>query len=138
LLLVVALPVLAKAADKAQLTIETASGPVHYGIEMAEDDAARERGLMFRVELPPDHGMLFDFHDEQPVAFWMKNTLIPLDMLFIRADGRIANIRERTKPGDLSPQPSDGPVRAVLELAGGQAAARGIHPGDRVRHAIFP
>lgn len=129
---------LARPGDVSVVTIATASGPVRFTVELADDEASRERGLMFRVALPPDRGMLFDFFREQNVSFWMKNTLIPLDMIFIRADGTIANIAEQAKPGDLTPIPSDGPVRAVLEIAGGSAAAHGIRPGDRVHSEIFP
>jgi uncharacterized membrane protein (UPF0127 family) len=128
----------ARPGDISTVTIETASGPIRYTVEMADDDASRERGLMFRVSLPPDRGMLFDFFRERPESFWMRNTLIPLDIIFIRADGRIANVAAQAKPGDETPIPSDGPVRAVLEIAGGAAAAHGIRPGDRVRHEIFP
>ena len=131
-------PSLARPGDISVVTIETAAGPVRYTVELADDDPSRERGLMFRVSLPPDRGMLFDFFQERPESFWMKNTLIPLDIIFIRADGHIANIAEQAKPGDLTAIPSDGPVRAVLEIPGGAAAARGIRPGDRVRHQIFP
>lgn len=128
----------ARGADPGHLVIETASGARSFSVEIADTPRARELGLMFRTTLSPDAGMLFDFHDSEPVAFWMKNTLIPLDMLFIRADGRIANIRAMATPGDLTPIPSAGPVQAVLELAGGTAARLGIKAGDRVRHPIFP
>ena len=100
-------------------------------------DAERERGLMFRKELPEGHGMLFDFQRDQPVAFWMHNTYISLDMIFIRGDGRILRIAENAKP--LSDQliPSGGPVRAVLEVIAGTARKLGIAPGDRVAGSIF-
>ncbi len=108
-----------------------------FRVEMAITPEQRARGLMFRRQLAPDAGMLFDFLVPQQAAFWMKNTLIPLDMLFIAADGRIVNITERTVPHSLSMVPSAGPVRAVLELNGGTVARLGIRPGDRVIHAIF-
>ena len=82
--------------------------------------------------------MLFDFHDPRPVAFWMKNTLIPLDMIFIAADGRIINIAQNTRPYSLDPVPSAAPALAVLEIGGGLSAELGIEPGDRVLHRIFP
>jgi uncharacterized membrane protein (UPF0127 family) len=119
------------------LTIETAAGPRNFTVEIADNDLARERGLMFRTALAADRGMLFDFVEPQETAFWMKNTLIPLDMLFVRADGVIANIKADAKPGDLNPIPSDGPIRAVIEIAGGGAAKLGIKPGDHVKHPIF-
>jgi uncharacterized membrane protein (UPF0127 family) len=121
-----------------QLSIETAGGAQVFRVEVAADEAARERGLMFRKTLPPGSGMLFDFNPARPVAFWMKNTFIPLDMIFIGADGRILNIAERTVPQSLTPVPSEGSARAVLEIAGGAASRLGIRPGDRVRHRILP
>jgi Uncharacterized conserved protein len=92
---------------------------------------------MYRKELPEGRGMLFDFQREQEVSFWMQNTYIPLDMLFIRADGRILRIAENTEPLSTRMIPSGGPVRAVLEVIGGTARKLGIAPGDRVGHPIF-
>ena len=87
---------------------------------------------MNRSELAPDHGMIFPFDPPRDAAFWMKNTLIPLDMVFVRADGTIANIAENTVPLSLDAVPSEGPVKAVLEIAGGRAAELGIKAGDKV------
>jgi len=120
------------------LDIVTAQGPVRFNVAVADDEAEREKGLMWRSVLDEHEGMLFDFHRAEPVAFWMKNTLIPLDMIFIGADGRIVNIAENTRPYSLDPVPSAGPVLAVLEIGGGLSAEMGIKPGDRVRHRIFP
>jgi hypothetical protein len=92
---------------------------------------------MFRRELPEGQGMLFDFQFDQNVAFWMKNTYIPLDMLFIRSDGRILRIAENTEPLSERNIPSGGPVRAVLEVIGGTAKKLGIAAGDRVSGSIF-
>jgi len=92
---------------------------------------------MFRKELPEGRGMLFDFHHEQPVAFWMHNTYISLDMIFIRGDGRILRIAENAEPLSDRLIPSGGPVRAVLEVIAGTARKLGIEPGDRVDGAIF-
>jgi uncharacterized protein len=92
---------------------------------------------MFRQSLPADAGMLFDFGETRPVAFWMKNTLIPLDMLFIAADGGIADIHERAVPRSEATIEARVPVRAVLELNGGTVARLGIKRGDRVHHPIF-
>lgn len=120
------------------LQILTSRGPVSFQVEIAADDAARARGLMHRKSLAPDRGMLFDFHTPRPVSFWMRNTYISLDMIFIRADGRILSIARNTTPLSDQGVPSGGPVRAVLELVGGRAAEIGALPGDRVRHRIFP
>ncbi|MDP1987375.1 DUF192 domain-containing protein [Phenylobacterium sp.] len=120
------------------LSILTSRGPVSFQVEVAADDAARARGLMYRKSLAPDRGMLFDFHTPRPVAFWMRNTYISLDMIFIRNDGRIRSIARNTTPMSEEGVPSGGPVRAVLELVGGRAAEIGALPGDRVRHRIFP
>jgi uncharacterized protein len=87
---------------------------------------------MNRSELAPDRGMIFPFDPPRDASFWMKNTLIPLDMVFVRADGSIANIAADTVPLSLEPMTSDGPVKAVLEIAGGRAAELGIKPGDKV------
>ena len=92
---------------------------------------------MFRKSLPEGQGMLFDFHEEQPVGFWMQNTYIPLDMIFIRGDGSILRIAENTEPLSTRIIPSGGPVRAVLELIGGSARKFGIAPGDKVAFPIF-
>lgn len=121
-----------------RLAIATAEGTREFSVEVAADEATRERGLMFRKEVPSGTGMLFDFNPARPVAFWMKNTLIPLDIIFIGVDGRIMNIAERTVPQSLTPVPSEGAARAVLEIAGGAASRLGIRPGDRVQHRILP
>lgn len=120
------------------LTIETARGPVAFKVEIADTDAERQRGLMFRTTLPPDRGMLFDFGSAAPRAFWMKNTYIPLDILYIDADGRVIWIAAMTEPFSEEPIPSHGKALGVLEIAGGRAAELGIDIGDRVRHRIFP
>ena len=113
-------------------------GAVHvFSVEIADSQAEREKGLMFRKHLPDGQGMLFDFDGEQDIAMWMKNTYIPLDMIFIRGDGSIARIAENTTPMSTAIIPSVTPVRAVLEVAGGTAARLGITPGDRVAFPIF-
>lgn len=128
----------AHAAVVEPLTIETRSGPVAFKVEMALTPEERSKGLMYRTELAPDTGMLFDFRTDQPVYMWMKNTYIPLDMVFIRSDGRVARIAADTTPLSTETISSGGPVRAVLELPAGTAKARGITVGDRVRHQLFP
>ncbi len=120
------------------LEIVTAKQRYRFKVEFADDDAERAQGLMNRRSLAADKGMLFDFRTERPVSFWMKNTLIPLDMIFIRADGTIRSIAHETAPLDETPVPSGGPVRAVLEIGGGQARKLGVLPGDRIVHRIFP
>jgi uncharacterized membrane protein (UPF0127 family) len=121
-----------------EVTIVTAAGERHrFTVEMAVTADQRARGLMFRREMAAGAGMLFDYLAEQPVSFWMKNTFIPLDMLFIRANGIVASIAERTVPQSLTPVPSGVAVRAVLEVNAGTASRLGIEPGDRVLHPIF-
>jgi uncharacterized protein len=119
------------------LVIETSGGARHFSIEFADTPDQRMVGLMYRTHLDPDKGMLFDFDEPDTVSMWMKNTLIPLDMVFIAADARVANVAENAIPGDLTPIQSDGAVIAVLELSGGTAEKLGIKPGDLVRHKIF-
>ncbi|WP_425532100.1 DUF192 domain-containing protein [Ancylobacter crimeensis] len=118
--------------------IDTAAGAVRFSVEIAVTPQERERGLMYRTELASNAGMLFDFRTPQPVYMWMKNTYIPLDMVFIRADGRIGHIAENTTPLSTDVIESGGPMRAVLELAGGTVKAKGIAVGDRVEHKLFP
>lgn len=127
----------ARAASFETATIETRSGPVSFRVEIAITADERARGLMYRTELAPDAGMLFDFKTVQPVYMWMKNTYLPLDMVFIRADGRIARIAADTTPLSTQTIESGEPVRAVLELPAGTAKARGIAVGDRVTHRFF-
>jgi uncharacterized protein len=125
------------AAELKTLEIASKSGVHVFAVEIADTDATREKGLMFRKSLPEGQGMLFDFHEEQPVGFWMQNTYIPLDMIFIRGDGSILRIAENTEPLSTRIIPSGGPVRAVLELIGGSARKFGIAPGDKVAFPIF-
>jgi uncharacterized membrane protein (UPF0127 family) len=139
---ILALPVLAKAQPlqtflRSELEIVTGSGRYKFRVELAQTPEQMAQGLMFRRSLDADAGMLFDYRSVQPVSFWMRNTLIPLDMLFISEDGRIAGIHERAVPLSEQAILSPGPVRAVLELNGGTAARLGIKPGDRVLHQAF-
>ena len=134
-LLVAAGPV--RPAELQTLEIASKNGVHAFSVEMAVTEPEREKGLMFRKELPEGNGMLFDFHREQEVGFWMQNTYIPLDMIFIRGDGRILRIAENTEPLSTRIIPSNGPVRAVLEVIGGTARKYGIAPGDRVASTIF-
>ena len=125
-----------RAADQ---TVEIASqNGVHtFAVELVVNDAERSKGLMNRKELPEGRGMLFDFQREQEISMWMKNTYIPLDMLFIRNDGQILRIAENTEPLSERIISSGGPVRGVLEVIGGTARKLGIAAGDRVAHPIF-
>lgn len=119
------------------IVIDSDHGPAKFLVEVAADSATQERGLMFRKTMAPNAGMLFDFRQLVMTTFWMKNTILPLDMLFIRPDGSISSIAANTTPYSTQPIPSAEPVRAVLEINGGRAAQLGIEPGERVHAAIF-
>ncbi len=119
------------------LTISTRTGDHAYSVEIAATPATRERGLMDRRFMPMDRGMLFEFERDGPVAFWMKDTYIPLDMVFIARSGVVTRIVDRAEPLSETPIPSGGPCAAVLELNGGVAAQIGLKIGDRVRHPFF-
>ncbi|MDX6750481.1 DUF192 domain-containing protein [Geminicoccaceae bacterium 1502E] len=121
---------LARASETVPLVVRTASGPLELVVELALTPAERSRGLMFRESLPERHGMLFDFADEAPVVFWMKNTPLSLDLLFIDGQGVIRHIHERAEPFSERHIPSGGPARWVLEIEGGEAARLGIAIGD--------
>ena len=122
---------------KAELTVVSAGGPHKFTVEVATTPGQMEQGLMFRQSLAADAGMLFDYRAPAMAAMWMKNTLIPLDMLFVDERGQIINIHERAVPGSLDPIAAAAPARAVIELNGGTAARLGIKPGDRVIFPIF-
>jgi uncharacterized membrane protein (UPF0127 family) len=117
--------------------IETETGFVRFEVETATTPEQQQRGLMYRREMADDHGMIFLFSPARPVFFTMKNTYIPLDMIYILADGTIESINAQTTPLERGPFPSEGEVRAVLEINGGLAETLGIRPGDRVRHALL-
>jgi uncharacterized membrane protein (UPF0127 family) len=127
----------AAAAEQQTLEIVSKSGVHVFSIELAVTEQERERGLMFRKELPEGQGMLFDFKREQEVSMWMENTYIPLDMIFIRRDGRIARIAENTEPLSRAIISSGGPVLAVLEVIGGTAKKLDLAAGDRVSAPMF-
>jgi uncharacterized protein len=130
-------PAKSQANAGAVVTIVSANGKHRFTVELAETPAQMERGLMFRRELAPDAGMLFDFKTPTMATMWMRNTLIPLDMLFVDGQGRIVNIHERAVPQSDAIIAAAAPVRAVIELNGGTAARLGIRPGDRVLFPIF-
>ena len=119
------------------LSIQSRGGTHRFDVEVMRDDAGRTRGLMFRRSMAPNHGMLFDFERSEPVSMWMKNTYLPLDMLFIRADGTIARVAADTEPLSTAIVASPEPVLSVLELNAGTAARLGIKAGDRIEHPLF-
>ena len=127
----------ARAAGEQTLEIASKTGVHIFSVEIVDNDADRAKGLMYRKELPEGRGMLFDFHRDQEVSFWMQNTYISLDMIFIRGDGQILRIEENTVPLSTRMIPSRGAVRAVLEVIGGTSRKLGIAPGDRVASPIF-
>jgi hypothetical protein len=145
ILLIVILAVAASGAARAQLqsfqqsslVIDTAGGPQRFSIELALTTEQQEQGLMFRRSLAPDAGMLFIFPNDQVMTFWMKNTLIPLDMIFIAADGHVVDAYQRAVSMSETLDVSKVPARAVLEVNGGTVARLGIKPGDLVRYAGF-
>lgn len=123
---------------RSSLQIATPDARLHkFDIWVADDDARRARGLMFVTKLPEQKGMLFIYPKAQPVAMWMKNTHIPLDMLFVRADGRVARVVENTTPMSTKTIESGEPVLAVIELAGGVAKRNNIRVGAQVIHPAF-
>jgi uncharacterized membrane protein (UPF0127 family) len=117
-----------------RVDLVTASGVHRFSVEIAADDAARAEGLMFRQSMADDHGMLFDFKRDQPTAFWMKNTYISLDMIFVRSDGTVVNVAENTVPFSEASVPAAAPVRFVLEVNAGTAKRLGLKPGDHLVH----
>jgi hypothetical protein len=126
------------AMDKGKLEIVTRNGDIRvFNVDVAVTDEEREKGLMFRTDVPDGYGMLFDFKHDQMVTMWMKNTLVSLDMIFIRRDGTIARIAENTEIKSEHIIPSGEQVRAVLEVAGGTAKKYGIAAGDKVGYPIF-
>jgi hypothetical protein len=127
----------ARAASIQPLEIVTKTGVHVFSVEMATTEEEKTTGLMYRKELPEGKGMLFDFAPEQEVSMWMKNTYISLDMIFIRADGRILRIAENTEPMSTRIIPSRGLAKGVLEVIAGTAQKYGIAPGDRVAHPLF-
>jgi uncharacterized membrane protein (UPF0127 family) len=122
---------------KAVIVVDTPSGPVRIDVDIANTEESRRLGLMYRTKMGANEGMLFDFGKEQYVSFWMKNTVLPLDMVFIKSDGTVSTIAENAVPYSLDPVPSSEPVQAVLELNAGRARALGIASGKKVHAKIF-
>jgi uncharacterized membrane protein (UPF0127 family) len=127
----------AQGGELDSLEIVTSTGRHSFQVEIANNDATREHGLMDRRYMAADHGMLFEFDRDEPVAFWMKNTYIPLDMVFIAPSGVVTHIAANAEPLSERVIPSGGPSVAVLELDGGTAASIGLEVGDKVRHPFF-
>ena len=127
----------ALALPSTTIAVHTAKGSDTFKVEVAGDHDSQEKGLMFRKTMAPNAGMLFDFHTTVMTTFWMKNTILPLDIIFIRTDGTISSIAANAVPMSETPIPSSEPVRAVLELNAGRAAQLGMAPGDKVHATIF-
>jgi uncharacterized membrane protein (UPF0127 family) len=119
------------------ISIDTVKGHTAFKVEIAGDHASQEKGLMYRKKMAANAGMLFDFHTTVMTSFWMKNTLLPLDIIFIRSDGAVSSIAAHAVPLSETPIPSSEPIRAVLELNAGRAAEIGMAPGDKVHATIF-
>lgn len=136
-MLILVLVQTAVAFETSPLSIRSGDKTHSFTVELARTPEERSRGLMFRETMAADAGMLFDFGRVARQAMWMKNTFIPLDMLFIRSDGTIHHIQQRTQPRSENVIPSNGRVRAVLELNGGTVERLGIRVGDVVDHSMF-
>ena len=136
-LLAVLAPLAAARAAADDLSIVTASGPHRFTVDVMRTRDELERGLMFRRDLPADRGMLFDFGAPQRVNMWMKNTYLPLDMVFIAPDGRVVSVKRNAEPMSEDIIPSGGDVLGVLEVNAGTAARIGVKPGDRVVDPMF-
>jgi len=126
------LPVSEAGLNQVALSVRTSEATHAFIVEIAETGAQQAQGLMFRTRMAPDKGMIFPFSEDRVASFWMKNTVIPLDIIFIRRDGTIESIAAHTIPYSLAPVRSNGPVATVLEIAAGRAAELGIEPGDVV------
>lgn len=130
----IALAPLAACSDEGKLVLHTSSGDHPFNIEVVDTPESRAKGLMFVQDLADDAGMLFDFKEERPVSFWMQNTYIPLDMVFVGSDGVVKTVHANARPMDTTSIPSEAPVRFVLEIPGGVAAKIGLEPGDTMIH----
>ncbi|MCR6672884.1 DUF192 domain-containing protein [Devosia ginsengisoli] len=129
----VALP-LAACSDEGRLVLHSSTGDYSFNVEVVDTPESRAQGLMYRTELAEDAGMLFDFKEERPVSFWMRNTFIPLDMIFVDAAGVVKTIHVNAVPHDVTGIPSEVPVQFVLEIPGGRSVEIGLKPGDTMEH----
>ena len=127
----------AKGAPLEPLTVTTSTGEHRFMVEIADDDAERQRGLMEREPLADDRGMLFEFPDVAERGFWMRNTPSPLDIIYVDPHGRIVSIAKNATPYSEAVIPSNGPASGVLELRAGRADEIGAKPGDRISHPFF-
>ena len=127
---------LAACSDEGKLVLHTATGDYSFNVEVVDTPEGRQQGLMFRQELADDAGMLFDFQQEREVSFWMRNTFIPLDMIFVGSDGVVKTIHVNARPQDPTSIPSQVPVRFVLEIPGGRSEEIGLKPGDTMEHPL--
>jgi uncharacterized membrane protein (UPF0127 family) len=127
-------PAMAAVCAPDQLDLRWEGGQAHLSVEIADDAAERAKGLMFREKMSASAGMLFIYDKPQQVAFWMKNTLIPLDMLFIGADGVVRSVHDMAVPGDETPIPGGSDIQYVLEISGGLAKRMGLEAGAEMRH----
>ncbi len=130
-------PTASRAEALQKLQIVTTTGAHEFQVELADSPEKRAKGLMYRRSMPQDHGMLFDFHQLTPVMMWMKNTYIPLDMVFVSHDGVVTNVATDAKPMSEDIISSGDPAYAVIELNAGVAREIGLAPGDTVRHPAF-
>jgi hypothetical protein len=131
----VAVP-LAACSDEGKLVLHSSTGEHSFNVEVVDTPETRAEGLMFRQELADDAGMLFDFKEERQVSFWMRNTFIPLDMIFVGADGVVKTIHVNARPQDPTSIPSQVPVQFVLEIPGGRSVEIGLQPGDTMEHPL--
>jgi len=134
LALVVGLLPLAACSSDDRLVIHTATGDYPFSVEVVDTPESRAQGLMFVEKLDDNAGMLFDFKQEQMTGFWMQNTLIPLDMIFIAPDGEVKTVHVNARPMDQTTISSQVPVQFVLEIPGGRSVEIGLKPGDRIAH----
>ena len=131
--LTVAAP-LAACSDEGRLVLHTDTGEHAFSVEVVDTPETRAKGLMFVQDLADDAGMLFDFKEEREVSFWMRNTFIPLDMIFVGADGIVKTVHVNARPQDPTSIPSQVPVQFVLEIPGGRSVELGLKPGDTMEH----
>ncbi|WP_255731370.1 DUF192 domain-containing protein [Phaeobacter sp. B1627] len=125
------------ACQRDQVDLRGPWGEARFGVEVVDTPGGRAMGLMYRAEMPARDGMLFVYEHPQRVAFWMKNTLIPLDMIFVEADGTVSHIHQNAVPGDLTPIPGGDKVLVVLEVNAGIVETYGITVGSQMRHEVF-
>lgn len=133
-MVILAATLVAACSQENQLVLHTAKGKFPFTVEVVDTPKTRAQGLMYRQSLAPDAGMLFDFKEERETAFWMQNTFIPLDMIFVGADGVVRTVHVNARPHDTTAISSQVPVRFVLEIPGGRSEEIGLKPGDRLEH----